>query len=67
MEVLVVLWDGGGNVPPALSLATALSQRDHDVTVASHARLQTQVEERGLMFLPFTAGHVYDPSERTTG
>ena len=30
-EILFVTWDGGGNVPPALGIATELAARGHTV------------------------------------
>ena len=64
LRILMVLWDGGGNVPPALSLASELNRQGHDVYVASHERLQEQVEARRLKFLSFQTGYIYDPTER---
>jgi MGT family glycosyltransferase len=33
VRILLVTWDGGGNVPPALALSRRLTQKGYDVTV----------------------------------
>ena len=35
-EILFVTWDGGGNVPPALCIATELATRGHRVRFLGH-------------------------------
>jgi UDP:flavonoid glycosyltransferase YjiC (YdhE family) len=35
-RILLVTWDGGGNVPPAMGIARALRDRGHDVRVLGH-------------------------------
>jgi UDP:flavonoid glycosyltransferase YjiC (YdhE family) len=35
-RILLVTWDGGGNVPPAIGIAGALRDRGHDVRVLGH-------------------------------
>ena len=35
-EIVVVTWDGGGNVPPALAIARELAARGHGVRVLGH-------------------------------
>ena len=32
-EILIVTWDGGGNVPPALLIGAELQRRGHGVMV----------------------------------
>jgi UDP:flavonoid glycosyltransferase YjiC (YdhE family) len=47
-DYLLVTWDGGGNVPPALSLGRALKTRGHGVRVLAHPTLRSSVEAAGL-------------------
>ena len=35
-EIVVVTWDGGGNVPPALAIARELAARGHGIRVLGH-------------------------------
>lgn len=64
MRTLLLLWDGGGNVPPALSLASSLVLEGHEVYVACHDSLKSQIQGRGLNYLSYDSGYVYDPSLR---
>jgi MGT family glycosyltransferase len=50
---LFVLWDGGGNVPPQLGLATGLVERGHDVRVLTEDCLAADVTAAGCRFEPF--------------
>lgn len=45
--VLIVTWDGGGNVPPALGLAAELLARGHSVIVLGHPSQRAEVEAVG--------------------
>jgi UDP:flavonoid glycosyltransferase YjiC (YdhE family) len=47
-EILFVTWDGGGNVPPALGIATELQARGHAVRVLGHARQQASLTAAGF-------------------
>jgi UDP:flavonoid glycosyltransferase YjiC (YdhE family) len=47
-EILFVTWDGGGNVPPALGIATELTSRGHHVRVLGHPRQQRVLEAEGF-------------------
>lgn len=51
---LVCAWDGGGTVPPILSLVRALEARGHGVTVLADPTLAGEVEEAGAAFRPWT-------------
>ncbi len=52
---LFVLWDGGGNVAPQLELASALTERGHDVRVLTEDCLAADVAAAGCRFEPFTS------------
>lgn len=52
-EILVVTWDGGGNVPPALLIAIELHRRGHGVRVLGHPALRGTVTAAGLAFRPY--------------
>jgi UDP:flavonoid glycosyltransferase YjiC (YdhE family) len=47
-EILIVTWDGGGNVPPALGLATELTARGHRVRFLGHETNRRDVEAAGF-------------------
>lgn len=51
-EVLVVTWDGGGNVPPAVGIATELRRRGHAVRFVGHARQQDSLAAAGFEVAP---------------
>ncbi len=57
-EILIVTWDGGGNVPPALLIGAELQRRGHGVRVLGH---ETQREAVGAAGFPFTAYPTADP------
>jgi MGT family glycosyltransferase len=50
---LFVVWDGGGNVVPAVGLTAALADHGHDVRVIGPAELQSRFERAGARFRPF--------------
>jgi MGT family glycosyltransferase len=47
---LFTLWEGGGTVPPAISLAQGLIQRGHRVTVLGDPTMQAEVHSAGAAF-----------------
>ena len=51
-EILVVTWDGGGNVPPALGIAGELAARGHVVRVAGHRSQHESLREAGFEVVP---------------
>lgn len=53
-RLLFTLWDGGGNVPPVVSLAGALSARGHEVAVLADLSLEETVTSSGARHLPWT-------------
>ncbi len=54
-EILVVTWDGGGNVPPALGIAAELSTRGHHVRFMGHRSQADTFADAGVPFEAF--GH----------
>ena len=53
-EILVVTWDGGGNVPPALGIARELLARGHSVRLAGHPAQRTSLTAAGFEVVPST-------------
>ncbi|MBB6628216.1 glycosyltransferase family 1 protein [Nocardioides sp. KIGAM211] len=64
--ILVVTWDGGGNVPPALGIATELQHRGHRVRVMGHPAQRAQVEAAGLDFTPFRNARPFTATDSST-
>jgi len=50
-SLLFVTWDGGGNVPPVLGLARALSTRGHTVRFVGHTRQEQGIRAAGFEFV----------------
>jgi len=50
---LIVVWDGGGNVSPAIGIGQQLAQRGHDVRVLAERTLRARVGAAGLRFRGF--------------
>jgi UDP:flavonoid glycosyltransferase YjiC (YdhE family) len=53
-RILMVTWDGGGNVPPALELGRRASARGHSVRVLGPPSIGSRVEAAGCQFRPFS-------------
>lgn len=51
---LFAAWDGGGAVPPLLSMAGALAARGHDVRVLGDPVLEDEIAAAGVRFRPWT-------------
>jgi UDP:flavonoid glycosyltransferase YjiC (YdhE family) len=62
--ILLVTWDGGGNVPPMLALGRRLARRGHDVRVLGTPSLADRVVRAGLDFVAFERVPEFD---RTAG
>jgi UDP:flavonoid glycosyltransferase YjiC (YdhE family) len=59
MRVLLVTWDGAGNLPPALAVISALHARGHEVIVLGHDSQEREITRSGGTFLRFpTAGQL---------
>ena len=52
-RVLIATWDGGGNAPPAVSLAVELQHRGHQVIVMGHSNQGASVEAADLRFVGY--------------
>jgi UDP:flavonoid glycosyltransferase YjiC (YdhE family) len=52
-RVLLVVWDGGGNLPPMLALAGRLVGAGHDVTVLGPGFIADRVAVTGARLAPF--------------
>lgn len=59
--VLIVTWDGGGNVPPALGIAAELVDRGHDVVVLGHPQQRDAVEAMGARARSHASLPAWDP------
>ncbi len=66
MNVLFVTWDGGGNVPPALGIATELHRRGHRVRVMGHPVQQAHVTGAGLDFTAFDTARPFTATDDST-
>src|SRR5256885_5459585 len=55
-SLLLVRWEGGGNVTPFLGLAEGLLQRGHRVKAIGTASLGDRLSAAGVDVLPATAG-----------
>ena len=61
-EIVIVTWDGGGNVPPALAIGAELQSRGHGIRILGHASQRPVVEAAGFravdarQTMDFTAG-----------
>jgi UDP:flavonoid glycosyltransferase YjiC (YdhE family) len=51
-EILFVTWDGGGNVPPALGIASELASRGHAVRMLGHRSQQASLSAAGFEVAP---------------
>jgi len=53
MQVLQVVWDGGGNAPMQLGIARALVAGGNEVRILASSSLRERVEATGSAFVPF--------------
>src|SRR3954471_4653790 len=65
-DILFVTWDGGGNVPPAVGIASELVARGHLVRFLGHARQAPAFAERLLEFSAFPTARPFDSTVPTT-
>lgn len=52
---LLVLWEGGGNIPPQLALARRLAERGRRVRVLAPRVLRSRIEAAGGAYIPLSA------------
>jgi hypothetical protein len=66
-RILFATWDGGGNVPPATTVAAELRRRGHDVRFLGHQTQRADLEGQGFAFSaydgvrPFSAANPGSP------
>jgi UDP:flavonoid glycosyltransferase YjiC (YdhE family) len=53
-SILFVTWEGGGNLPPALGIASELQHRGDGVRFLGHPQQRTAIEGAGFRFEPYT-------------
>jgi UDP:flavonoid glycosyltransferase YjiC (YdhE family) len=66
-RILAVTWDGGGNVPPMLGIASELQRRGHQVRVLGHTQQRDAVTSAGLKFVPYRHARPWSPKVAATG
>jgi UDP:flavonoid glycosyltransferase YjiC (YdhE family) len=66
-RILVVTWDGGGNVPPMLGIARELQRRGHQVRVLGHPQQREVVAATGLKFVGYHHARPWSPRVVATG
>lgn len=59
---LLVLWEGGGNIPPQLALARRLAERCHRVRVLAPRVLRSRIEAAGCVYVSLSAVPEHDSS-----
>jgi UDP:flavonoid glycosyltransferase YjiC (YdhE family) len=65
-KILVVTWDGGGNVPPMLGIASELQWRGHQVRVLGHPQQRKAVVSAGLRFVDYRHARPWSPTVAAT-
>jgi MGT family glycosyltransferase len=61
-EMLWLNWSGGGNLPPSLGIARALTERGHRVSFAGRPEMVPRVERAGFRAIEIT--RAYEQAER---
>jgi len=62
-NILIVTWDGGGNVPPAVQVGAELRDRGHSVRFLGHARLADTFADVGIPFRAFERARPFDSTD----
>lgn len=65
-EILVVTWDGGGNVPPATGIARELLARGHRVRVAGHRAQHDALSAAGFEVVPSTHARDFSGTQESS-
>jgi len=63
-DILIVTFEAGGNVPPALGIGRELHRRGHRVRVLGHAMQQSQIESAGLEFRAYRNSPPWRPHDQ---
>jgi UDP:flavonoid glycosyltransferase YjiC (YdhE family) len=58
-RILFATWDGGGNVPPVLGIASELQRRGHTVRVIGHGGQAETVSGAGLDFTAYPTARAF--------
>lgn len=61
-RIVFVTWAGGGNLPPALGIAAALTRRGHEARFVGHALQGGAIEGRGFRFEAFRHAAPWPPT-----
>lgn len=61
MNILLVTWHAGGNVPPLLGIGSELVRRGHRVRCLAPERLRSSCERLGIAFSTTEHGADFDP------
>ena len=56
-KMLWLNWSGGGNLPPSLGIARALTERGHDVAFAGRPEMVPRVERAGFRAIELTRAY----------
>jgi MGT family glycosyltransferase len=59
---LIVTWEAGGGIPPALGLGRLLAAQGHDVRILAPGTLRARVEATGCAWRPFPTSAEFDPA-----
>ena len=59
-KILMVTWDGAGNIPPEFALCQSLVEAGHSVHVLTHDSLRQRVFDIGATFIPLKEAGQYD-------
>lgn len=62
-HLLIVTWDGAGNLVPTLGIARTMVERGHDVRVIGHETIAEWCGDVGARFVPLTQGEGWDAME----
>ncbi|MBV9831876.1 MAG: hypothetical protein JOZ82_09785 [Marmoricola sp.] len=65
-DFLFATWDGGGNVPPAVGLATELRERGHAVRFIGHETQREALTRAGFAFTPYAGVRPFSAVESSS-
>jgi len=63
VNVLIVTWEGGGVIQPAIGLGRELTDRGHDVGILAPSGLERRVTRAGCRFRAWPQALEFDPSK----
>jgi UDP:flavonoid glycosyltransferase YjiC (YdhE family) len=66
-SILFVTWDGGGNVPPALGIASRLQRDGVTVRFLGHEQQRALIAGAGFAFVPFRHAHAWSAVDQEPG